>query len=134
VNGKCLDIDLLALPKAVPELRRSVLQYVGAPCADVQLSVTELVGNVIRHLGEGTSVRLRVTRRDGRIRVEVTDPAAYVLPVLLHASDAEESGRGLSLLDAVALRWGVEQGVEGKTGGASWRTFSTPSRGCTSVL
>jgi signal transduction histidine kinase len=110
----CLEIDLLALPKAVPELRRSVRQYVGASCGDVQLCVTELVGNVIRHLGEGMPVRVRVNRADGRTRVEVTDPVPYVLPVLVRVTGDEESGRGQALLDAVALRWGVEQGAAGK--------------------
>ena len=110
-----LELDLLALPKAVPELRRTVRQYLDAPCADVQLCVTELVGNVIRHLGEGTPVRVRVARVDGRTRVEVTDPDPRALPVLIRATGDAESGRGLALLDAMALRWGVVQGVAGKT-------------------
>jgi anti-sigma regulatory factor (Ser/Thr protein kinase) len=91
-------------------------QYLDAPCADVQLCVTELVGNVIRHLGEGTPVRVRVVRADGgRTRVEVVDPDPRALPVVLRATGDDESGRGLALLDAVALRWGVEQGAAGKT-------------------
>lgn len=108
-------VDLVAWPKAVPELRRAVRRYLGAPCADIQLCVTELVGNVIRHVGEGTPVRVRVARADGLLRVEVTDPDPRVLPVLLDATEGDESGRGLALLDAVALRWGVEQEAEGKT-------------------
>nr|WSY54092.1 ATP-binding protein [Streptomyces sp. NBC_00886] len=110
-----LELDLVALPKAVPELRWTVRQYLGAPCADVQLCVTELVGNVIRHLGEGTPVRVRVARVDGRTRVEVTDPDPRALPVLVRATGDDESGRGLALLDAMALRWGVEQEAAGKT-------------------
>jgi len=35
--------------------------------------------------------------------------------VLLHTTAEDESGRGLALLDAVALRWGVEQGATEKT-------------------
>ncbi|MCX4454860.1 ATP-binding protein [Streptomyces sp. NBC_01340] len=111
-----LELYLPALPKSVPALRRTVRQYLDAPCADVQLCVTELVGNVIRHLGEGTPVRVRVVRADGgRTRVEVADPDPRALPVLLRATGDDESGRGLALLDAVALRWGVEQGAAGKT-------------------
>ncbi|WP_043452980.1 ATP-binding protein [Streptomyces fulvoviolaceus] len=111
-----LDLDLLAAPEAVPGLRRAVRRHLGEPCADVQLCVTELVANVIRHVGEGVPVRVRVARVDGgRIRVEVTDPDARALPVLLHATGDDEAGRGLALLDAVAVRWGVEQGVAGKT-------------------
>jgi hypothetical protein len=51
---------------------------------------------VIRHIGEGVPV----TCGQGRTRLEVTD---------------DETGRGLALLDAVTVRWGVEQGVGSKT-------------------
>ncbi|MFG2379771.1 ATP-binding protein [Streptomyces avermitilis] len=116
MNPPYLEANLLAVPKAVPELRHAVRVHLGDPCCDVQLCVSELVGNVIRHVGEGTPVRVRVSRReDGRTRIEVTDPDPRALPVLRHATDADEGGRGLVLLDAVALRWGVEQGVAGKT-------------------
>jgi hypothetical protein len=33
----------------------------------------------------------------------------------LYAAEHEEHGRGLTLLDAVVLRWGVEPEEEGKT-------------------
>ncbi|WP_405782079.1 ATP-binding protein [Streptomyces sp. NBC_01378] len=111
-----LAVDLLAVPKAVPELRRAVRGHLGPACAEVQLCVSELLGNVIRHVGEGTPVRVRVARVAGvGIRVEVTDPDPRVLPVLLRATGEDESGRGLVLLDAMALRWGVEQGAASKT-------------------
>jgi hypothetical protein len=46
----------------------------------------------------------------------VTDPDPRALPVLVAAAGAEaESGRGLALLDALALRWGVEQEAGRKT-------------------
>ncbi|MEU6068657.1 ATP-binding protein [Streptomyces sp. NPDC047082] len=115
-SPSALDLDLLAVPKAVSCLRRTVRRYLGAPCADVQLCVTELVSNVIRHVGEGTLIRVRVARTDGdRIRVEVSDPAERALPVSLPATPDDETGRGLTLLDAVTVRWGVEQGAVGKT-------------------
>ncbi|WP_405881616.1 ATP-binding protein [Streptomyces sp. NBC_01136] len=110
-----LELHLLALPESVPGLRRAVRTYLDVPCSDAQLCVTELVGNVIRHLGEGTPVRVRVARADGRTRVEVADPDPRALPVLLRATGGDESGRGLALLDALALHWGVEQGAAGKT-------------------
>ncbi|MFG2120725.1 ATP-binding protein [Streptomyces sp. NPDC048710] len=110
-----LDVELVAVPKGLHGLRRTVRRYLDVPCADVQLCVTELVTNVIRHVGEGTSVRVRVARTDAnRIRIEVTDPAERALPVSLPSTLDGEVGRGLALLDAVAVRWGVEQGV-GKT-------------------
>ncbi|MER6980223.1 ATP-binding protein [Streptomyces carpinensis] len=111
-----LQLDLLAVPEAVPGLRRAVRGYLGVPCPDVELCVTELVGNAIRNVGEGVAVRVRVSLvDDGRTRAEVTDPDPRALPVLLHAADSDESGRGLALLDALVSRWGVEQEAEGKT-------------------
>ncbi|MEU9186495.1 ATP-binding protein [Streptomyces sp. NPDC048484] len=114
-----LEVELLAVAKAVSEVRHAVRSHLGGPCAEEQLCVSELLGNVIRHVGEGTPVRVRVARvaRTGgsRTRVEVTDPDPRVLPVLLHARDDDEFGRGLAVLDAVALRWGVEQGHASKT-------------------
>src|SRR4051794_87180 len=109
-----LQLDLLALPEVVAGLRRTLRQYLGVPCADVQLCVTELVGNVIRHVGEGTPVRVRVARIGQGVRVEVADPDPRALPVLMRVAEDDESGRGLVLLDAVALRWGVRPEAVGK--------------------
>ncbi|MEU6660590.1 ATP-binding protein [Streptomyces sp. NPDC046821] len=110
-----LEVELLAVPKAVPEVREALRRHLGGGCAEVQLCVSELLGNVIRHVGEGTPVRVWVGRVEAGVRVEVTDPDPRVLPVLLRATAEDESGRGLVLLDAVARRWGVEQGPASKT-------------------
>ncbi|MGW5118840.1 ATP-binding protein [Streptomyces noursei] len=112
-----MTVRLLAVPKEVPLLRRAVREHLGAGASsEVELCVSELVGNVIRHVGEGTPVTVHVGRAgDGRTRVEVTDPDPRALPVLLRAAADDENGRGIALLDAVALRWGVRQGAAGKT-------------------
>ncbi|MET7712570.1 ATP-binding protein [Streptomyces sp. NPDC005407] len=110
-----LILELLATPDAVPEMRRVLRAYLGAPCADLQLCASELVTNVIRHLGEGVPVTVRVACDQGGTRLEVTDPDPRALPVLCKAADDDETGRGLALLDAVTLRWGVEQGPGSKT-------------------
>jgi Arc/MetJ-type ribon-helix-helix transcriptional regulator/anti-sigma regulatory factor (Ser/Thr protein kinase) len=113
--------ELLAVPKAVPELRRAVREWFGEDAygrvgGDIQLCVTELVGNVLRHVGEGTPVSVRVGCVGGaRIRVAVSDPDPRALPVLLSATGADESGRGLALLGALAVRWGMEVRGVGKT-------------------
>ncbi|MDH2390987.1 MULTISPECIES: ATP-binding protein [Streptomyces] len=112
-----LTLDLLALPKAVPELRRTVSGHLGRSCPDVQLCLTELVANVITHLGEGTPVTVRIapTADGDRTRIEVTDPDRSGSPAPRHAADADESGRGLALLAATASRWGVTRGPADKT-------------------
>lgn len=111
-----LTIRLLAAPKAGPLLRHAVREHLGVDaCPDAELCVSELLSNVITHLGEGTPVTLRITGRATRTRVELTDPDPRVWPVLRQATGTDESGRGLALLDAVALRWGVTQGARTKT-------------------
>jgi hypothetical protein len=107
-----LTLDLLATPAAVSGVRRALGDY----GVDLQLCASELVTNVIRHVGEGTPVTVRVSCGTGRTRLEVTDPDPRALPVLCGTATADdESGRGLALLDALTLRWGVGQGPGGKT-------------------
>ncbi|MFI8499210.1 ATP-binding protein [Streptomyces sp. NPDC085524] len=114
MNG--LTIRLLATPGAVPLARHAVREHLGpAESPDAELCVSELLTNVITHLGTGTPVTLRVTGRAARTRVELTDPDAHAQPVPRQAADGDESGRGLALLAAVALRWGVVRAPQGKT-------------------
>ncbi|MEU8497643.1 ATP-binding protein [Streptomyces lavendulae] len=110
-----LTIRLLAVPEAAPLLRHAVREHLGAESADAELCVSELLANVIAHLGEGTPVTLRVTGRAARTRVELTDPDPYGQPAHRHAAQTDESGRGLALLAAVSLRWGVRREPGGKT-------------------
>ncbi|GGX61997.1 ATP-binding protein [Streptomyces anandii] len=106
------ELSLSATAKAVPEVRH----HLDALGFEVQLCVTELLTNVIDHLGEGTPVNVRVSGVPGGLtRVEVTDPDPRALPALLDAPETSESGRGLALVDQLALRWGVEQGADRKT-------------------
>ncbi|WP_405700663.1 ATP-binding protein [Streptomyces sp. NBC_01383] len=110
-------VDLLAVPEAVPETRRMLRWRFGeADVPGLLLCVSELLTNVIVHVGEGTPVTLRVSGTgSGRVRVELSDPAPGVWPAIRAAGSGDESGRGLLLVDAFALRWGVEQGPYGKT-------------------
>ncbi|GAP53431.1 ATP-binding protein [Streptomyces azureus] len=111
-----LTLELLALPKAVPEARRAVREHLGVPCPEVQLRVSELLANVINHVGEETPVTLRlISTPDDGTRVEVTDPDPYTWVVLRRPGAQDEAGRGLMLLDAMATRWGVTEDVRGKT-------------------
>ncbi|MEV6080424.1 ATP-binding protein [Streptomyces sp. NPDC052069] len=120
-------VHLLAVPKAVPEVRRTLRECCGgADSPDLLLCVSELLANVIVHLGEGTPVTLRVSgTRSGRVRVELSDPEPGAWPALRAAADGEESGRGLTLVDALALRWGVERRPYGKT---VWCELGAPAR------
>ncbi len=77
-----------------------------ASAGDVQLIVTELVTNAIRHgrLGE---VRLRIDLCGDELVVTVEDETPYVpLPPVGPSSTEDESGRGLLLVETLADRRG----------------------------
>ncbi|MGP2441270.1 ATP-binding protein [Streptomyces sp. JW3] len=81
----------------------------------VELGVTELLANVVRHVPDRRCTVL-LARRTGGVRVEVADGCPrYPVRATCVADDAE-GGRGLMLLEAVADKWGVAPGPgEGKT-------------------
>ncbi len=110
-------VELIAVPKAVPQVRQILRDWCGqADALDLLLCVSELLSNVIVHLGEGTPVTLCVSGADpGRVRVELSDPEPGMWPAPRAASDDDEAGRGLALIGALASRWGVDQGRRGKT-------------------
>lgn len=54
--------------------------HLGSPCDDLQLCATELITNVIRHLGEGVPVTVRASCDQDRTRWEVTDPDPGTCP------------------------------------------------------
>jgi len=90
----------------------------------VQLVVSELVTNVIRH-ASGHEATVRLERHDDRIVVAVVDPDARP-PRLTRASVDDESGRGLSLVDAVGDRWGSRHLASG--GKIVWCELAAPRR------
>ncbi|MER7730961.1 ATP-binding protein [Streptomyces erythrochromogenes] len=112
-----LTVRLLATPQAAPVLRHAVREHLGPGSGDAELCVTELLANVVRHLGAGTPVTLRISAsgRAARTRVELTDPDPRAWPVRREAAGDDESGRGLALVDALAARWGVTRGARTKT-------------------
>jgi anti-sigma regulatory factor (Ser/Thr protein kinase) len=89
-------------------VRSFLREWEMADLADaVELAVTELIANVVRHVPDRRCTLL-VLRRETGVRVEVTDGSSR-LPVLSAGWSPEaEGGRGLVLLDAMADRWGVE--------------------------
>ncbi|WP_329616060.1 ATP-binding protein [Streptomyces brevispora] len=119
MTRKSWELPFLAEPAEVAGLRRVVrlhLRLWGLPdvVEAAELCVSELVANVIRHVGEGTPSTLEVGMNGTHLRVALRDPDASVLPTLVHAESDDESGRGMALLDAVSDRWGVILGASSK--------------------
>ncbi|WUH90774.1 ATP-binding protein [Streptomyces sp. NBC_00433] len=122
------EVHLTSRPESASTARRlalSVVRLWGLPQYGdtVELLVSELVGNAVRHTG-ARSFGLRMRRRRGWVRVEVRDPSR-ALPCLLPVREMDTSGRGLFLVDKLSDRWGVDLLPRGKT---SWFELRVPER------
>lgn len=107
------DLRFLAEPEEVAALRRIVRLHLGLwglhhVVDEAQLCVSELVSNVITHVGHGTPATLAVAMNGTYLRIEVHDPDTRALPTLTAADSDSEGGRGMALVDAVTDRWGVQ--------------------------
>jgi len=123
------EVHLTSRPESASTARRlslSVVRLWGLPHHGdtVELLVSELVGNAVRHTGART-FGLRMRRRRGWIRVEVRDPSR-ALPCLMPVRDLDISGRGLFLVDSLADRWGVDLQARGKTTWFELRVLDRP--------
>ncbi|MFE7755423.1 ATP-binding protein [Streptomyces sp. NPDC057429] len=106
------DLPFPAEAERLAELRRLMrfrleLWGLDAVVHAAQVCVTELVGNVIKHMGAGTPTSLGVLMNGGLLRIEVTDPGGKALPALVRATDEMQQGRGMCLVNGIADRWGV---------------------------
>ncbi|MDN3269197.1 ATP-binding protein [Streptomyces sp. MA15] len=106
------DATFTAHPEEVARLRRVVRLRLTAWGHDdlvdaAQLCVSELVSNIVTHVGTGTPGSLVLSEHAGRLRIEVHDPDTRALPTLVDAEVDAEGGRGMALVDAMADRWGV---------------------------
>jgi anti-sigma regulatory factor (Ser/Thr protein kinase) len=113
VPRKSWSLPFTAEPQEVAALRRIMRLHLGlwglhGVIDAAQLCVSELVSNVINHVGIGTPTTLVVSMSGNRVRIEVRDPDTRALPTLLDAAPEAESGRGMALVGAVTDRWGVQ--------------------------
>lgn len=79
--------------------------------AAVRLIVSELATNAVVHAGSG--FRVRVSRAEVGIRVEVHDPSPRP-PVVRRPEPGTIGGRGLAIVERLARAWGCEPTSAGK--------------------
>lgn len=111
-------LDLTPEPPPLGQLRARIdasLPGLGAELvADLQLVATELVTNAYLHGRPPVRFGLFHPSSDGVLRVEVTD-CGPAMPHLRHPNPTTPHGRGLLLVEAYSVRWGVVTGPDGKT-------------------
>lgn len=84
---------------------------------DVELVISELVGNAMRHasaLADGT-IRASWSVTSEQVELAVTDGGSGNVPALRAAGPGDTGGRGLSIVSCLARRWGVRQEADGTT-------------------
>jgi anti-sigma regulatory factor (Ser/Thr protein kinase)/anti-anti-sigma regulatory factor len=105
-------------PREARELVADTCDEWGLPEAAIaaEIIASELVTNAVRHAG--TAIDLRMTLRDHQLRVSVHDrdrqPARLQTP-----GEADDHGRGLLIVEAVATSWGNVPVADGKVVWAS---------------
>ncbi|MEU1779721.1 ATP-binding protein [Streptomyces abikoensis] len=121
------EVPFLAVPERLTHLRKGVattLRRWGLPdlVDSAQLCTTELITNVIIHVGTKTPTWVKLSMLDTHVRIEVRDPDPYGVPAPVLPSPEQESGRGLRMVVGVASRWGVIPRTYGKT---AWCELAT---------
>jgi anti-sigma regulatory factor (Ser/Thr protein kinase) len=114
--------DVFSIPPetaSVPAVRRRAVEYAGtlmepAQLANLELAITEVISNAVRHSGCDDDILVALTPKDGYLCVRVTDGGAGLVPSP-GAMDTEPGGGfGLFLVEQLTRRWGMTR-EDGRT-------------------
>lgn len=101
---------------------REILQAAPAEARDlVELMVSELASNCVRHTDSGFELTISESGRE--IRVEATDRGSGE-PRMRTPGPTDPDGRGLQIIDMLSAAWGVER-LSGR-GKTVWLTLVVP--------
>ena len=111
-------VDLPPMAGSVPAARRVVAELLTAWAAphdrdDAALLVSELVANVVDHVGGEAAFTVEVALSGDWLRISVADGSA-IRPVVRQLEGSAPRGRGMRLVEQIADRWGVEEHEGGK--------------------
>lgn len=101
------------VPECLAEARNFTLAVLGDSdgAHTVALVADELAGNAIKHTASGApggEFVLRLARFGGWCRVRVDDQGGPSTPSVRVAAEADEAGRGLTIVTVLSARWGVD--------------------------
>ncbi|HSA53088.1 MAG TPA: ATP-binding protein [Yinghuangia sp.] len=106
-----------AVPRARHALRDTVAAGGGGAdeCLQIlELLVSELVTNAVRHAPQSTEVTVQLLRGESTFRLAVTDAGGPLRRPGRQARTCDENGRGLLLVEALAQSWGSYPVAGGK--------------------
>ncbi|MEU9337930.1 ATP-binding protein [Streptomyces sp. NPDC048290] len=90
---------------------------------DVATLLSELLTNAVEH-GGGEHVEARLSHQGAIVRIEVSDTGEGTAQMTDPGAD-QENGRGLVIVDSLALAWGTRRRTDG-TGKCTWCTLKVP--------
>jgi anti-sigma regulatory factor (Ser/Thr protein kinase) len=104
-----LDVAATAPARGRLQARRLLGTYgLGYLSEDAELLVSELVTNAVRASGPEGALCLRLLADRERLVIEVWDQSAG-LPSARPVDEESTGGRGLTVVEAIASRWGCER-------------------------
>ena len=104
---------------SVPEARRQAHDYAASlmepdQLANLDLALTELVANAIRHSGSSEQILIALTPKAGYLCVRVTDGGTGLVPRPGAMGTEPGAGYGLFLVEQLTRRWGMTR-EDGRT-------------------
>jgi signal transduction histidine kinase len=101
--------------KSVPAARKfaceSLAQLSRETLEAVELMVSELATNCVKHAGSEFTVTIALA--PAQLRIEVYDDG-HGTPVMASPAPTDPTGRGLRIVDLLASRWGTDVTRKGK--------------------
>jgi anti-sigma regulatory factor (Ser/Thr protein kinase) len=118
MSTRSASIDLPPTAGSVPVARHLVQELLQAwevphDREDAALLVTELVANVVDHVQGEASLTLELSLSGDWLRIAVVDGSS-IRPVVQALSHDRPRGRGLRMVEAIAVRWGADDHGGGK--------------------
>ena len=119
-NPNVVRVELAPHPSAASTARRAALDACAGVDVDrdaIALCTSELVTNALLHGRPPIELEVSVSARGDTVRVEVRDGGVDQAEGRRPISSDTMSGRGLTIVDAIATRWGADAT---STGHVAW--------------
>jgi anti-sigma regulatory factor (Ser/Thr protein kinase) len=118
MSPRSASIDLPPVATSVRAARHLVQELLRAwevphDREDAALLVTELVANVLDHVGGKANFTLELSVSGTWMRIAVVDGSA-IRPVVQELAHDRPRGRGLRMIESIAERWGADDHDGGK--------------------